>query len=220
VGWRSEVRRALEEAGLAVEVFNYGYFEIIRSLLDAKSAANDIAKEIRLARDRDDPHCSLIADGFGTFLVAQILKDHSDLKFNRIIFSSSIVSRDFDFERFQARAQFRDPLVNEVSTRNTWPALIASTLGYGASGTIGFGGPCVVDRWHNGMTHSQFVDQEFCRKYWVPFLSDGRIVPGDLGRGPIPFWLQLVLRFPIRYVALIAVGALVARMAFVAFSRW
>jgi hypothetical protein len=216
--WRSEVRLALEQAGLAVETINYGNFDAVRSVIDERSIANEIAVQIRLARfTREDPDCSIIADGFGTSIVARMLKDHADIAFNRIIFSSSIVADHFRFEDVVAR--FRAPLVNEVSNQDAWPALVeTTTFGYGATGTYGFRRANIVDRWHNGMAHGEFVNQDFCRKYWVPFLADGRIVPGDPGPKPPPFWMQLISTFPIKYVTLVAVGALLAFAAIVAIS--
>ncbi|CAH2402715.1 hypothetical protein MES5069_350017 [Mesorhizobium escarrei] len=100
--------------------------------------------------------------------------------------------------------------------QDSWPVFVAAiTFGYGATGAYGFGRPDVVDRWHNRLAHSDFVDEDFCRKYWVPFLSDGRIVPGDLPE-PAPFWLRLLSAFPIKYVFLSAVGALLAIAVWVA----
>jgi hypothetical protein len=79
------------------------------------------------------------------------------------------------FEDYCAR--FEDPVMNEVGTGDVWPVLAATvTTGYGPAGTYGFRCPYVVVRWHNGETHSAFLDPKFCRNFWVPYLRDGTIV--------------------------------------------
>jgi len=60
--------------------------------------------------------CSIIAHSFGTFVIARILRDHTDLEFNRIIFCGSVVPQKFRFEDYRGR--FEAPLVNEVGTRD------------------------------------------------------------------------------------------------------
>src|SRR6266540_6204011 len=155
-------------------------------------------------------NCSIIANGFGTFLVARILRYHADLEFNRIIFCGSVVPYKFPFEDYCTR--FKTPLVNEVGTRDYWPVIVeAATFGYGSAGTYGFRRASVVDRWHNGEAASDFLNQQFCRKYWVPFLSEGRIVTDDEAPEPPPWWLRVVPTFQITYMSLIAVGVVLWR---------
>jgi hypothetical protein len=126
----------------------------------------------------------VIAHSFGTFVISHLMKEEFDLKFHRIIFCGSVVPYNFSYEQIQDR--FVAPILNEVGTRDIWPALAESiTSGYGSAGTYGFRRPLVRDRWHNGAGHGYFLDAAFCRKYWVPFLSSGRIVEGsDLPESP------------------------------------
>ena len=44
-----------------------------------------------------DADCSIIAHSFGTFVVARILRDNTDLELDRIIFCGSVVSHKFRF---------------------------------------------------------------------------------------------------------------------------
>jgi len=81
------------------------------------------------------------------------------------------------------------------------------TFGYGSAGTYGFNRPAVRDRWHNGKTHSDFLNPDFCRKYWVPFLRDGKIIENDEEAERPPWWLWAASTFKIKYaVILIAAG--------------
>ena len=216
--WRNEVRKILEESGFDVEAINYGNADVFRSLLDGgASVSKDIANQIRASVAAQDADCSIIADGFGTSFVARILQEQTDLKFHRIIFSSSIVADYFHFEEVKTR--FRGPLVNEVSNLDYWPALVEASWGrLGATGTYGFRRANVIDRWHNGVAHGEFVGQKFCKKYWVPFLSDGRIVEGDPRPEPVPFLLKFISAFPIKY-ALVAIGVLLPLGAIFAVSK-
>lgn len=91
------------------------------------------------------------------------------MKFHRIIFCGSVIPYNFRFEQIQD--QFSAPIINEVGTRDIWPAMAESiTRGYGSAGTYNFRRPLVRDRWHNGAGHGYFLSSEFCSKYWIPFL--------------------------------------------------
>jgi cellulose biosynthesis protein BcsQ len=215
--WQYEVLKTLRKEGFMVQETNYGYFDVVRFLspwqLFAGAIVDDIARQVRYTLAiNSGADCSIIANGFGTFLVARILRDHADLAFNRIIFCGSVVPYKFRFEDYRTR--FNTPLINEVGTRDFWPVIAeAATFRYGSAGTYGFHRPGVVDRWHNGKAAGDFLNQQFCRKYWVPFLSEGRIVTDDEAPEPPPWWLRAVSTFQIKYVSLIAVGAFLWRWA-------
>jgi hypothetical protein len=48
----------------------------------------------------------------------------------------------------------------------------SASWGYGASGTHGFGGVLVKDRYHF-RGHAQYFDPKFVEKYWEPFIKRG-----------------------------------------------
>jgi hypothetical protein len=138
------------------------------------------------------------------------LRDHTDLEFKRIIFCGSVVPHKFRFENYDAR--FQVPLINEVGTRDFWPVIAeVVTFGYGSAGAYGFRRPAVRDRWHNGKAHSDFLNQEFCGKYWVPFLRNGEIVEDSEKAERAPWWLWIVSIFQIRILLLTAAAVLVWR---------
>jgi len=213
--WQNELRKILEKDGFVVQPTNYGPFDVVRFLfpwqLFAGAAVDEIARQVRHAPGmKEGADCSIIAHSFGTFVVARILRDYTDLEFNRIIFCGSVVSHKFRFEDYRRR--FKEPLVNEVGTRDFWPVIAeVLTFGYGSAGTYGFRRPAVRDRWHNGKAHGDFLNQEFCMKYWVPFLRNGEVVEDNETAERPPWWLWAVSTFQIRYVVLIAVGVLLWR---------
>ncbi len=118
----------------------------------------------------------------------------------------------YDSAELRDELHERGPIINEVGTRDFWPVIAeAVTFGYGSAGTYGFRRLAVRDRWHNGKAHGDFLSQEFCRKYWVPYLSSGTIVENDEGTERPPWWLWTVSTFQIKYVLLVTVGAFLWR---------
>jgi hypothetical protein len=197
----------LEQAGLVVEVTDYGRFNLLEFLVPIshfrKRAIDTVWKQIRIVRQNyPNADVSIVAHSFGTFVISHMMKEEFDLKFHRIIFCGSVVPYDFQFEQVQGR--FISPIVNEVGTRDVWPAIAESvTSGYGSAGTYGFRRPLVRDRWHNGASHGYFLNPTFCVQYWVPFLLNGTIVPGALSAESPRVWLQCISIFKIKYVTLV-----------------
>jgi pimeloyl-ACP methyl ester carboxylesterase len=173
---------------------------------------NEVTKQIRHTRRiNGDADYSIVAHSFGTFIVAKILKDHTDLEFTRIIFCGSVVPRKFPLGNYPKN--FRGPLINEVGTRDFCPVMAeVVTFGYGSSGTYGFRRPSVRDRWHNSKAHSDFLNKEFCAKYWIPLLRNGEVIDDDEEAESPPWWLWAVSTFQIRFLVLFAAAiALVYR---------
>jgi hypothetical protein len=136
------------------------------------------------------------------------LRKHTDLIFKKIIFCGSVVPHKFKFENYLGR--YEEPLLNEVGTRDIWPAIAeAVTFGYGSTGTYGFRRVPVRDRWHNGAAHGDFLKKHFCQRYWAPFLRNGEISEGSEEAERPPWWLWAVSTFKIRYVIVIAAVAFV-----------
>jgi len=78
---------------------------------------------------------SIIAHSFGTYVVAEILREKFTMQAERVIFCGSVLRYDFPFEQIDGR--FKGEIINEVGTADPWPALAESvTTGYGAAGTF------------------------------------------------------------------------------------
>ncbi|UDF30024.1 UNVERIFIED_ORG: hypothetical protein LHK14_01505 [Roseateles sp. XES5] len=203
--WQNEVRKTLNEHGFEVDPTNYGRFGLFRFLLPIpyfrQLAIEKIERQIRISRSqpgREQAKFSIIAHSFGTLVAANILREGFELSLNRVIFCGSILPYDFPFEQFQNR--FVGPLLNEVGTRDPWPATAQSvTWGYGSAGTYGFRRPLVRDRWHNGAGHGYFLAPNFCRKFWVPFLADGTIIEDTVQADQPPWWVSLISLLNLKY---------------------
>jgi hypothetical protein len=205
--WQNSIRATLERAGFKAEPTNYDRFNLLKFLLPIwffrRQAIEEVWKQIRIiAQNNPNTPISVIAHSFGTFVVSHLLKEGFDLKFHRIIFCGSVVPYNFDYEQIQNR--FVAPILNEVGTRDIWPAVAESlTSGYGSAGTHGFRRPLVRDRWHNGAGHGYFLDARFCKKYWIPFLSNGEIVKGPDSPEDPPVWLRTLSIFKIKYALIV-----------------
>nr|WP_129545773.1 hypothetical protein [Methylorubrum zatmanii] len=207
--WQDSIRSALEESNFIVESTNYGRLNIVQFLVPVaffrRLAIKKIWRQIRIIK-QNYPYAaiSIIAHSFGTFVVSQLIKQNFDIKFKRVIFCGSVVAYDFEFENIQGR--YLAPILNEVGTRDVWPAIAESvTFGYGSAGTYGFRRPLVRDRWHNGAHHGYFLDRKFCSEFWIPFLKNGTVVRGaDTPEGPRK-WIQVISIFKIKYIVIFLV---------------
>lgn len=202
--WQTEIRQTLRQAGLPAVLTNYGRFDLFRFLIPVpffrNAAIEKVWNQIEQVRHaHPDAKLSIIAHSFGTYVTANLIQRKFVLKVHRVIFCGSVLPYDFPFEQVSDR--FCGPILNEVGTRDVWPALAESgTFGYGSAGTYGFRRPGVHDRWHIGANHSTFLNRQFCSTYWLPFLQHGTITEDDKAPEPPRLWLQLLTIAPLKYV--------------------
>jgi hypothetical protein len=198
--WQSDLRKTLQEEGFTVHTISYSYFDVVRMLapwqIFTGKILDDIGRQLRFAlANSTGGDCSVIAHSFATLVVARMLQFRIDLVFNRVIFCGSVVPSKFPFE--QSLSVFNPPLLNEVGIEDLWPVIVKTfAFGYGSTGTYGFQTVAVLDRWHRGKS-LDFLNKEFCRKYWVPFLAHGQIVEAMAPEAPRGWFL--VLSAIIRY---------------------
>jgi pimeloyl-ACP methyl ester carboxylesterase len=204
--WQNEIRQELERHGFLVELTNYGRFDLIRFLLPVpwfrRRAMARVWTDVQVAEQKHGkPSCvSFIAHSFGTYIVAKLLKAHFQFRAHRIIFCGSLVRYRFPFEQYLNRF---NELLNEVGTRDYWPVLAESvTWGYGSTGTYGFRRPPLIDRWHNCVTHSAFLNAAFCKTFWVPFLQSGDLTLGSQNVESVPWWIAIWSVVRIKYLLL------------------
>jgi pimeloyl-ACP methyl ester carboxylesterase len=207
--WQSAVRETLEEAGFIVEQVNYGRFNLLQFLAPVSffrnAAIREVEHQIRIVRDRHkDAHISLIAHSFGTYVAAHVMSKGFDWKFDKVIFCGSVLPYRFPFEQLKGR--FSDQIINEVGTRDIWPAIAESvTFGYGSAGTYGFRRPLVRDRWHNKAHHGYFLKSAFCRDFWIPYLRSATITPGARDPEPPSILIRIISVVKLKYIFLAAI---------------
>jgi pimeloyl-ACP methyl ester carboxylesterase len=194
----------LEKAGFSVAATSFGRFKLARFLIPIPSLRETAIERIRTqivqAIQRHRPDCiSVIAHSFGTFVVAKIIERDPEIRWNRVIFCGSVLPENFPFHQYEGR--FRE-ILNEIGAKDVLPAFAQSvTWGYGSIGTHGLNNPAVKNRWHYGLSHSDFLKPEFIEKFWVPFLQKGEALPG--GRAQPSQLALLVSALPLRWIILL-----------------
>lgn len=204
--WQSDVRQCLEAAGFQVELTNYDRFDLLRFLAPIPWFRNSIVERIwkqieQVYQIHPGKKISFIAHSFGTFVLSEIMRRRFNFRAHRIIFCGSVARYESALE--QVANRFDPPLLNEVGTRDMWPAIAQSaTFGYGSAGSYGFKRPYARDRWHHGAGHGFFLNSDFCERFWVPFLETGKIVAGEIKPELPAWWVRLLHVVPVKFVAI------------------
>lgn len=202
--WVTIIRPRLREAGLLAEPAGYGVYGVLRFLLPFDGLRRKAIERVRIRMNaavavHKPDQLSVIAHSFGSYVVARLMAAEFNVRWHRVIFCGSVNAQDFPFEQYLDR--FTVPIVNEIGTRDILPALAERvTWGYGSLGSHGYLGAAVEERWHNRLGHSDFLEPEFCKKFWIPWLRDGTLVKGDEEPEAPARWARVLLWFPWRWI--------------------
>jgi pimeloyl-ACP methyl ester carboxylesterase len=210
--WAEMVRDVLRaDPRLEVVTIRYGYFDLVRFLCPWKTRAAPVKRldrELRQIRqiNKTSP-VSVVAHSFGAYAICELLMEQPTVELEGLILCGSVVKQDYRWDRL---GQIKRKVINECGAKDIWP-LVASavTWGYGASGSFGFGTYKVHDRFHD-FDHSDYFDPKFVKSYWLPYLSNGDILPTafEATRQTPAFWRSLLRQMPIRW--LLVAGVLFA----------
>jgi len=207
--WQNEISALLQKSGFTPRPIGYDHFSVVKFLSPFDGSRRDAVDRLTsyitdIRGQFPQAQISFIAHSFGTFVVAEFLRLHHDFKACRLILCGSVLPRAFFFadlaSRFEDAADpAEEKIINDCGTHDIWPVLAERvTSRYGPSGTFGFTGSRVQNRWHSYLRHSDFLNEEFCTKYWIPFLKDGTSRPGARQLSAIPWYLTLISRLPIK----------------------
>lgn len=215
--WRNEIRAVLKEEGLIPAPVGYDVLHVLQFLSPASGARREaievVTKNILdIRKEYPDAKISFIAHSFGTFVVTEFLKQHESFKVSHLILCGSVLPRLFDFVALASRLEETEgrkkKIINDCGTHDIWPVLAGRiTKRYGASGTFGSDNWRVENRWHGYMRHSGFLNEDFCRKYWIPFLKNGTLISGERSVTQIPRMISVLSSLPLKSL-LTAVTAL------------
>ncbi|MDQ5868012.1 MAG: hypothetical protein M3390_20145, partial [Chloroflexota bacterium] len=206
------VEQLAEKNSITVIPVRYGYLDLFRFWFPWLTRERPIQKTLRRIRAAISRHpharLSIIAHSFGTYAITKILDDNPDIKVFRLILCGSIVPTEFRWDKITGD-QIHDPVINECGARDIWPVVAqATTWGYGASGTFGFGSAAagVEDRFHN-YRHSDYFTPEFVEHFWKPYIERGEITKSAWGakRPPPPWWLDILGSLLNKYIFIILV---------------
>jgi hypothetical protein len=171
--WLSAVQKVLEEAGVVPVTTNYGRFPLLRFVTPFHWTKRDVVDRVRrdivaMRQGNDDGYFVVLAHSFGSYIVGRLLV--GGMNFQRVVLCGSIMRSDYRF------ADDRPDFLNDVGSRDFWPIAASKISGlYGSSGSFGFRRSGFVrDRFHPNLRHSDFLNEEFARQFWVPYLCDGR----------------------------------------------
>jgi formylglycine-generating enzyme required for sulfatase activity len=212
--WQNRVQRIIGDNKQTIVVpIRYGYFDAFQFWCPVFTRAKVIKKVLKRYDDSlqryASPQVSIIAHSFGTYAISKIIEQNARIRLNRLLLCGSIVPEDFDWALYDKRV---NEIVNDIGTRDIWPVLAkATTWGYGASGTFGFGNPFVHDRFHD-YYHSDFFNSKFVHRYWAPFIKNGNIVVSEWDEDhPEPPWrISMLSKLPLRWVILLVLIAIVS----------
>ncbi|QAU42217.1 TIR domain-containing protein [Bradyrhizobium guangdongense] len=217
--WMGTIAPVLERAGFAVGLTSFGRFGALRFLAPfglfrsdpLSRVVEDINTSLMLYKRKEGKppeKMSVISHSFGTYVISEILMKHPEFKWHRIIFAGSVVREDYKFSKVVEL--FDDPLINEVGTRDFWPALAESAgWGYGSVGAFQWNRPGTVTRFHKNYRHSDFLTPLFCEKYWVPFLRGEAPRAAD-NPTRMPLWVRVLAALPLRWLILLTFLAIPA----------
>lgn len=212
--WMGEIKPTLEDAGFTVAPTSYGKYGLHRFLSpfirSRKKAIERVAEDIKTARRAyklatgvEPAKMSVISHSFGTYVASRIILDYPEYDWERVIFCGSVVRDDFPFNRVLDK--FRHPLLNHIGTRDFWPALAESAgWGYGSVGSTGFNRPPVESRWHRGFRHSDFLTEDFCKTFWIPFLRGEKPKKADKSVD-MPKAIRAITWLPLRWLLLLLI---------------
>lgn len=209
--WAERVTRILSADGdVIVEPLRYDRFDLFRflcPLFTRTGPIREIGEKLRAIQEfNKDRELSIVAHSFGAHIIATILRKDSFFRTKRVILCGSVVHRKYNWSDV-AHKIAEKKVINECGSKDVLPILAQnSTFGYGATGTFGFGHPKVRDRFHEA-AHSDFFTEEFVRKYWVPYLSDGTITGSEweaTGDKRSPWWFPLARFTPVRWLLIVA----------------
>lgn len=211
--WQQRVAKTLKDNGNIISIpARYEFLDIIRFIIPFDfSRAKPINRITRIIRDAKKQYkidkVSIIAHSFGTYIVARILMDCTDIEFKRVILCGSIIKDDFGWDhyinRFDENKKYNWQIVNDCGMNDIWPVLAKSiTYGYGSSGRFGFGHNRVKDRFHN-KGHGDFFNEDFVKSQWIPFLEKGEVKDGEIERTTNSWWISILTVIELKYVIMV-----------------
>lgn len=178
--WQPMVKRLLEAPNREVWPVRFGRFNLFCFLVPgfAWLPIRKVENEYRRAvHNNPNADISVIAHSFGTYAVGRILADRTDVDLRSVILCGSILKPSYRWDRVCHRIS--SEIINDYSDRDIWPALArAMSWRYGPSGTYGFETGEITNRPHR-FGHSDYFNEPFVRKYWLPWFDKAAIVQGE-----------------------------------------
>jgi hypothetical protein len=220
--WEEMVKTVLEEnPRVVVRPIKYTYLSAIGFAIPflRRFALREVKDKLAAISRETENHSgailSVIAHSFGTYAVGKALASDTSIRVRRLVLCGSVLSEDFGWELLIKEMGLKP--VNDCGLSDRYPILAASLgVGFGSTGSFGFGSPHLEDRFHIG-GHAVFFSESFVREYWVPFVEFGAAHrSGNSPNNVIWSWpwavlpkVRLVLTIPVLTILLIVLSLVV-----------
>lgn len=181
--WVQKFKTKLEALGFCVESASFDFVHQGNFFTPGQLYLSDKVDQVS---DEFSAFCTrvggrkkfVIAHSFGSFLMGQALKHKPSCLEGGLIFCGSIATREMEPVLSSATGDSRR-ILNDVGVLDRWPAVATGWfVPYGQVGYEGFKRAGIHDRFHKDVDHKGFFTEDFVEEYWVPFLSQGKVVRG------------------------------------------
>lgn len=173
--WQKDLCPFISQRGWKYYPLDYGYFTAFQLLCPwtHQSKAKWFRSEYnRICAENPGIRPSIIVHSFGSLILAKAIEKYTDLTFDKIVLTGSIIRNDFPWEELAKRKQF-SRVLNIVCVQDL-PVKIAKWFVIGASdsGGCGFTNCTLVEerRYPNG-GHSDSHGADVYQNHVVPFLE-------------------------------------------------
>ncbi len=173
--WQDKLGEIVEKHGFEHRPFKYGYYDVFR-FLNPGSNKKMVEKFYDFYSDlanQTNTVPSVVAHSFGTFIVAHCMLKRHDIRFDKIIFCGSILSRNFEWTTLLARNQINQVL-NEFSKLDVWARLVKFFVR--KTGRSGYAGsnykrPNFFEKRFE-YDHSDYFSGNHMKENWLSFLTN------------------------------------------------
>ena len=173
--WQKDISPLLSAHGLIPVPLDFGYFGALQLVWPPARKKKRQWVIDEYIRQCDRLRCespSIVAHSLGCYLVANLLKKYSQVRFDRIIFCGSIVHQGYPWASLAARGQVKSVL-NQYGGEDFWAWVVQwGVEDAGPSGYCGFVKPAAVvqQQNHPEFAHSDYFYDLNYNQNWIPFL--------------------------------------------------
>lgn len=183
--WQKVFASALSGSPSKVDSFFYGRYGLLRFLTPPFNGrivdkfydwyGNTVRSYPAVDLDRFDKRPSVVAHSLGSWIVGNAMLKFDDMRFDKIIFTGSILPRDFDWGSLFARDQVMS-VRNECGQKDPWPKWASRLVAHtGTGGSEGFEwfSSAVENVRCEWFGHSDALMRQHIERCWLPFLARG-----------------------------------------------
>jgi len=176
-GWQDELGDLVNRPEQDYQALSYGFLPAILFLIPfvRRRRLKWFRRKWERARENWGVVPSIVAHSFGTYLVAEALRNYPQMQFDCIVFCGSIVEREFPWKQIHDRKQFQQ-LLNQHGGIDFWAGAVQyGVRDAGPSGKDGFivepgAEGFVIQEKHTQWDHGDYFYKANYKR-WLSFLS-------------------------------------------------